>query len=56
MIFSPLFLCLNVQEKVIDPFVIYTGRKEYSTLREVLTEALNAKQVENLEEVTQVRM
>lgn len=42
------------QVKVMDPFVIYTGNIAYSSLREMITEAVYGRQVEQLVEATQV--
>lgn len=42
----------TLQEKVVDPFVIY--RAEYSALREDVSAAVFGKQVQGLDEATQV--
>lgn len=43
-----------VQEKVIDPFVIYNSTVNYSSLKELLNEALHAKQIDKLTDATEV--
>lgn len=43
-----------LQDKVIDPFVVYKDILNYSSLKEVLNEALFAKQIDTLTEDTQV--
>lgn len=43
-----------MQEKIIDPFVIYEGSTNYSSLRKVVFEARYGRQVEKLVEAVKV--
>lgn len=48
------FFFLHMQEKVIDPFVMYSADVHYSALREAISTAVFAKQIANLDEATKV--
>ncbi len=43
-----------MQEKVLDPFVVYENVIDYSSVRGDVTEALYSKSVEALQQATQV--
>ena len=45
-----------VQEKVIDPFVIYKEKIRYTSLRDLISSTLFGRQMEGLNEAAQVRL